>query len=141
MFKKILVPVDGSEDSRKALKLALDIASRYSSKLTALYVVAKRVYAHIHELGVLAMLSNELEKEGKEVLKEAQELAKPLGLEIETKLVHGFPAEEILNMVEKESYDLVVIGSRGLSGVKAFFLGSVSDKVTHHARCSVLIVK
>jgi nucleotide-binding universal stress UspA family protein len=141
MFKKILVPVDGSEDSKKALKCALDVASKYGSRLTALYVVAKRVYAHIHELGVLAMLSNELEIEGKEVLKEAEELAKLLGLSIETKLVHGFPAEEILRIAEKENYDLIVIGSKGLSGVKAFLLGSVSDKVTHHAKCSVLIVK
>ncbi|MEM3521533.1 MAG: universal stress protein [Candidatus Bathyarchaeia archaeon] len=141
MFKKILVPVDGSEDSKKALKYALDIANKYNSRLTALYVVSKRVYAHIHELGVLAMLTNELELEGEKILEEAQGLAKLLGLSIETKLVHGFPAEEILNMAEKENYDLIVIGGKGLSGVKTFFLGSVSDKVTHHAKCSVLIVK
>jgi len=141
MFKKILVPVDGSESSKKAFKYAAEIASKYNAKLTALYVVAKRVYAHIHELGVLAMLSNELKKEGEKVLEEIQEFAKNLGLKIETKLVHGFPAEEILHIAEEENYDLIVIGGKGLSGVRAFFLGSVADKVTHHAKCSVLIVK
>ncbi len=63
------------------------------------------------------------------------------GIPVETRLKQGVPAEELLRAAVDEKVDLIVLGSRGLSQVRAFFLGSVSDKVSHHARCPVLIVK
>ena len=56
-------------------------------------------------------------------------------------LEFGNPAETIIEIAEKGNYDLIVVGSRGLSSVKRFFLGSVSDDISHHAKCSVLIVR
>ena len=138
MFSKIVVPVDGSRYADKALRYASDLAKRYGSSVTLIHVVATRVYA-MAEVGVL--ISKDLDKEGKEILKRSQELASSLGISANTKLVSGVPAEEILRFAESEKFDLIVMGSRGLSEVKAFLLGSVSDKVSHHAKCPVLIVR
>lgn len=143
MYSKILVPVDGSTGAANALRMAVDLAKKYGSSLTVMHVVARRVYAFpVHGVGPLtATLMEEMEEEGKEVLQKAGKIVTDAGLELNTRIAHGVPAEEILKEAEKERYDLIVIGSRGLSEVKAFFLGSVSDKVSHHSTCSVLIVK
>jgi nucleotide-binding universal stress UspA family protein len=63
------------------------------------------------------------------------------GAKFDKKLEFGNPAETIINVAEKGKYDLIIVGKRGLSTVKRFFLGSVSDDVSHHAKCSVLIVR
>lgn len=137
MFSKILVPIDGSQHADKAIRYAADLSKRYGSKLLLLHVVPIRVYAFA-EVG--AVLSEDVE-EGEEILRRGAELARSLGVEVEQRLGRGIPAEEVLRVAEEEKVDLIAIGSRGLSGVKAFLLGSVSDKVSHHAKCPVLIVR
>lgn len=132
-----MVPIDGSPHANKAIEFAADISKRYGSRLILLHVIPIRVYAFA-EVG--AVLSEDVE-EGEEILRRGVELAKSLGLEADRRLGKGIPAEEILRVAEEEGVDLIVIGSRGLSGVKAFLLGSVSDKVSHHAKCPVLIVR
>jgi nucleotide-binding universal stress UspA family protein len=82
-----------------------------------------------------------MEEQGKKILDEARKTAQSRGVELDTVLVHGIPAEEILKKAEAEKYDMIVVGSRGRTSVKAFLLGSISDKVSHHAKCPVLIVK
>jgi len=138
LFSKVLVPVDGSSYAENAVKYASDLAKRYGSSVTLIHVVATRVYA-MAEVGVL--ISKDLEKEGEEILKRSRELATSLGITANTKLASGVPAEEIVRFAESEKFDLIVMGSRGMSEVKAFFLGSVSDRVSHHAKCPVLIIR
>lgn len=135
--------MDGSKGAQDAVRMAVELAKKYGPSLTVMHVVARRVYAFpVHGVGPLtATLMEEMEEEGKEILERAAKIVTEAGLQMTTKIAHGVPAEEILKEVEKERYDLIVIGSRGLSEVKAFFLGSVSDKVSHHSSCSVLIVK
>lgn len=137
MFAKILVPIDGSPHADKAVKYAVDLSKKYGSRLILLHVIPVRVYAFA-EVG--AVLSEDVE-EGEEILRRGMELARSLGAEADQRLRKGIPAEEILRAAEEEKVDLIAIGSRGLSGVKAFLLGSVSDKVSHHAKCPVLIVR
>jgi len=137
MFSKILVPIDGSPHADRAIRYAADLSRRYGSKLILLHIVPIRVYAFA-EVGVVP---SEDVGEGEEILKRGVELVRSLGLEADTRLGRGIPAEEILKVAEEEKADLIAIGSRGLSGVKAFLLGSVSDKVSHHAKCPVLIVR
>ncbi|MEM2226606.1 MAG: universal stress protein [Candidatus Bathyarchaeia archaeon] len=137
MFAKILVPIDGSPHADKAVKYAVDLSKKYGSRLILLHVIPVRVYAFA-EVG--AVLSEDVE-EGEEILRRGMELARSLGAEVDQRLRKGIPAEEILRAAEEEKVDLIAIGSRGLSGVKAFLLGSVSDKVSHHAKCPVLIVR
>lgn len=136
--------MDGSSYAQKALQHALDITKRYGSELVLVHVVTRRVYAITpSEAGILAgtAIVRDLEEEGKEILRKSGEAAKAQGVEARTRLLEGVPAEEILKAATDEKVDLIVMGSRGLSGVKAFLLGSVSDKVSHHAKCPILIVR
>jgi nucleotide-binding universal stress UspA family protein len=144
LFSRILVGLDGSEYSLKALEFAIDLAKKYHSQLVLVHVVLRQIYAiNPPEAGILAgtAIVRELEAEGKAILVKAEETVKAQGLPIEVRLRQGVPAEELLRASVDEKADLLVLGSRGLSQVKAFLLGSVSDKVSHHARCPTLIVR
>ena len=144
MFSKILVGLDGSDYSLKALEFALDLAKKYSSQLVLVHVVMRQIYAiNPPEAGILAgtAIVRELEAEGKSILAKGVETVKAQGLPVEARLRQGVPAEELLRAAADEKADLIVLGSRGLSQVKAFLLGSVSDKVSHHAKCPTLIVR
>jgi nucleotide-binding universal stress UspA family protein len=144
MFTRILVAVDGSPHSEKALEYAVDLGKKYNAKLMIVHVVLRRFYAVTpSEAGVLAttVFVKEMEAEGREIITRAEAYAKSTGADYECKMLQGVPAEEIVKAAQSEKVDLIVIGSRGLSEVRAFLLGSVSDKVSHHAKCPTLIVK
>jgi nucleotide-binding universal stress UspA family protein len=144
MLSRILVAVDGSPFAERALQYAVDLAKKYSAKLIILHVVLRRFYAVTpSEAGVLAttVFVKEMESEGKEIINKADAYAKAEGANYECRLVQGVPADEIVKVAQAEKVDLIVMGSRGLTEVRAFLLGSVSDKVTHHAKCPTLIVK
>ena len=144
MFSRILVAVDGSPFAEKALKCAVDLARKLGAKLIILHVVLRQFYAVTpSEAGVLAttVFVKELEAEGKEIMNKADAYAKGQGADYECRLLQGVPAEEIVKTALTENVDLIVVGSRGLTEVRGFLLGSVSDKVSHHAKCPALIVK
>jgi len=127
---KILVAIDGSESAEKALEHAVELAEKHKAKITLLNVQESKIF------GLKPEVAKEL---GDYVLSDAA--AKVKGVEFKTLLEFGNPAETIIEVAEKGNYDLIVVGNRGLSSVKRFFLGSVSDDISHHAKCSVLIVR
>jgi nucleotide-binding universal stress UspA family protein len=127
---KILVAIDGSEQSTKALGYVSVIARKFNSKVTLLHVAESKL-ANLEPVAV--------KKISEKILWDAATEIK--GVEIEKGLVFGNPAESIIQLARKENYDLIVLGSRGLSSVKRYLLGSVSEDVTWHARRSVLIVR
>ena len=136
--------LDGSEFSLNALEFAIDLAKKYQSRLILVHVVIRQIYAiNPPEAGILAgtAIVRELEAEGKAILAKGEEIVKTQRIPVETRLKQGVPAEELLRAAADEKVDLIVLGSRGLSQVKAFLLGSVSDKVSHHAKCPALIVR
>jgi len=144
MFSRILVAVDASPVAERALANAVDLCKKYSAKLIIVHVVLRRFYAVTpSEAGVLAttVFVKEVESEGKAIISKSEEFVKPSGVEYVCRLVQGVPADEIVKVAKEEKADLIVIGSRGLAEVRAFLLGSVSDRVNHHATCPVLIVK
>lgn len=144
MFSKILVGVDGSAFAEKGLRYAVDLTRKYGCKLIIVHVVLRRFYAVApSEAGVLAttVFVKEMETEGKEIMNKAEAYAKAENVDYECKLVQGVPADEIIKIAQAEKVDLIVLGSRGLTEVRAFLLGSVSDKVSHHAKCPTLIVR
>lgn len=144
MFSRILVGLDGSDYSLRALDFAIDLAKKYQSQLVLVHVVIRQIYAiNPPEAGILAgtAIVRELETEGKTILTQGEEKVKAQGLPVEARLRQGVPAEELLRAAADEKADLMVLGSRGLSQVRAFLLGSVSDKVSHHAKCPTLIVR
>jgi len=144
MFSRILIAVDGSPFAERALEHAVDLSKKYGSKLLIAHVVLRRFYAVTpSEAGVLAttVFVKEMESEGKKIIDKSDEFAREAGVPHECKLVQGVPADEIVRLAQSENVDLIVLGSRGLTEVRAFLLGSVSDKVIHHSKCPVLIVK
>jgi len=138
---RIIVPVDGSEESKKAAKKALYIAKHINSDVVALYVMdtpllARYTYGDdiltpdIHAL---------LKKEGDLVLAEVERMGKRAGVRVIRKMVEGIPDEEIIKIARKK--DLIVMGSKGKTALDRILVGSVSEKVIHHAPCAVMIVR
>jgi len=149
-IKNILVPIDGSEHSKKALEYALDLAEKYSGKINLLTVVQPVVVTSPVIL-TQPMISQspapfyvkEIEESHKSILKESFRWAKEKNPEIEIskKIITGRATESIVEEAKKEKIDLIVIGSHGTSGIKEWFLGSVTNRVADQAPCPVFIVK
>ncbi len=137
-MKKIMVPVDGSESSERALEQAIELAVALKAKLSFLYV------ANVNQLAVNSCLSAELleavNKAGDVILSHAEERV-PEGVEAERLLETGSPASAIVDVAEDIGSDLIVMGSRGLGLVKGVLLGSVSQYVVENAKCAVMVVK
>ena len=152
-MKKILVPIDGSEQADKALDFGLDLAKKYSAEVEILHVIPPIMvpvmpYPTIGETTALPPdWLDEYYKKAKEeshkMLSEALKSAKVKGegLKITSKLGDGRPSDVIVAESESENFDLIVMGSRGLGGIKEFILGSVSNQVVHESKKPVLIVK
>jgi nucleotide-binding universal stress UspA family protein len=148
LFKKILVPIDGSKTSYTIIKYALDLAKKYSAKITIVTVVDLPSNSLLAQGAAFTPettkdYQQKLEKTHNKILSTAIKNAKKINpkIELTKKLLEGRPADEIVELAKEEKFDLIVIGSRGLGGIKEFFLGSVSDRVADAAPCPVLIVK
>lgn len=141
MIKKILVPVDGSENSDRAVDQAIDLAKKYRAELQLIHVVPVTTALVTGPEALAIDVSKQLESSGERILSAALSKVEGQELEAVTRLEHGQPADKVIEVAKDENFDVIVIGSRGLGRVARFFLGSVSDKVSHHAPCAVLIVK
>lgn len=145
MYKKILVPVDGSEGSWKALADAISVGKVMDSEIIVCNVI--QPYNNASLLAVpldqnsIALGNEELEKIGDKVLAMAKERLGDYPNASKLMLSMGHPSERIIALAKEENVDVIFIGSRGLSGIAEFFLGSVSSKVSQYAHCPVVIVK
>ena len=140
---KILVPVDGSKYSMEGLKVALDYAKTKKAEIILAHVVPfvagmdLEVSAHR-----LDDINAEFKRAGEAALAKASDQLKADGVTAKTILsTSSNPAEEIITIAEKEKVELVIIGSRGLTGAARFMLGSTASKVVRHCPCSVYVVK
>ncbi len=129
-ISKILVPVDGSENAEKTLQIAVLLAKKTDAKMTLLYV---------QESGLFKLRPKVTKEIGARILANATDQVE--GIELEKKLESGDPAKIIIQTADKDDYDIIVMGSRGLGAIGRFLLGSVSDHVIHYANRSVLIVR
>ncbi len=137
--RKILVPVDGSENSLRAAELAVEMANVYGAGIEYLYVVdLEGVLAHRKstENSVL----EEAVAAGKEVLNKVLETT-PSAIPARGRCVSGDAPQAILQAAVEADADLIVMGSRGLGAFRAAILGSVSSYVLEHATCPVTLVK
>jgi nucleotide-binding universal stress UspA family protein len=137
---KILVPVDGSVYSMKAVESACDLAKAqpFSS------VILLAVSIEMPELEEGKYIADKMKAQAAAALAKAKELAagKEPRVKVDTVLATGAsPAEEIVRLAKDEKIDLIVIGSRGLAGKTSSFLGSTASKVVTYSPCSVLVVK
>ncbi|MCL4504349.1 MAG: universal stress protein [Deltaproteobacteria bacterium] len=135
---KMLVPVDGSEYSMKAVEYACDLAkSQPSSALTLMSVGIE-----LPELEEGRYIADKMKAQADSALKKAKDVAQKCGTIAQVLLATGpSPAEEIVRVAKDEKIDLIVIGSRGLAGKTSSFLGSTASKVVTYSPCSVLVVK
>ena len=138
-FTNVLVPVDGSDGSRKALDCALSVCTSVGARLTALAVEGK-LPAYAASLGEVEEVKREKDEYFAGVLAEAQRTADERGVPVRTELVPGHAAEVITHYARAHGHDLIVIGHRGhfLGDV---LLGSTADRVAHHAHCPVMVVR
>ena len=137
---KMLVPVDGSVSSLKAVEAACDLAK--SQPTSSLILLA--VSIELPELEEGRYIADKMKVQAEAALVKAQEVAKSKGLDtgVEILLTTGAsPAEEIVAVAKDRKVDLIVIGSRGLAGKTSSFLGSTASKVVTYSPCSVLVVK
>ena len=135
---KILVPVDGSAYSLKAVETACDLAKSQPSSSLVLVAVA----VEIPELGEGRYIYDKMKAQAEAALAKGKEVAQKCGTVGEVLLATGAsPAEEIVKVAKDEKVDLIVIGSRGLAGKTTSFLGSTASKVVTYSPCSVLVVK
>jgi nucleotide-binding universal stress UspA family protein len=141
LFSKVLVPVDGSENSHKALDAALLLSEKLGAKVTAIHVMEDMPVLHIQSEKLLRELLDAYKKEIQLILSKCSEIATKKGLTINTELLQGNPASTILNYCEKAKYDIIVMGSRGMGMFKEMLLGSVSSKIIHYSCCPVMIIR
>ena len=147
MYKKMVVPVDGSETSWRALRQAVELGVKFAgSEIIVLTVIQPYNNAALLAVpldhNVISQSNADMERIGNEVLKQAREIVGPnypgkVSFEMEV----GHPSERILAVTKESGADAIIIGSRGLSGIAEFFLGSVSSKISQYATVPVLIVK
>ena len=148
--RRILVPIDGSGNSMRALDTAIELAKNIGSELFIFTVIP------LHSLAVGAAVGfssvsvplqdyyDATEKQAKDFLEQAKSLATTSGVvkvSGEIDLEYESIPEQIIDRAGKEKSDLIVIGTRGLGGFKRLLLGSVSSGVVTHANCNVLVVR
>lgn len=156
MFTKILVAIDCSEESRNIFDYALSLAQATGANLMLLHVFAPEEKNYPNPLifsgteydvmdeslwQVYQQQWQKLEQQGLDLLRSLAAEATAAGVKTDFTQEFGTSGSTICNLAQTCSADLILIGSRGLKGIKEMFLGSVSNYVTHHAPCSVLIVR
>ena len=141
MFGKILVAIDGSGTSEKALDCALDEARVWKSALHVVYVVETGLFSSLPMDNTWEIMLSMLEKEGHTALADAEKRAETKGVSITTHLKEGHAGNEIVKIADDVGADLVIIGSHGKSNVDRILLGSVSSYVVSNCRKAVLVVR
>lgn len=138
LYMNILVPLDGSKYSEKALLHACDMAKNYQSHLILLYVVEKSISINLLDRNEYLKI---LRKFGNNVLIKAKKTTTRQGMDSKIIMKEGNITNEIVKLAKKEQCNLIIVGSKGLGATLRFFLGSVSNKLANNSPCSILIVK
>ena len=139
LFEKILVPLDGSEHSVRALENAVQIAKKFNGKITLIHVYS--VSACKYAGRYFDKCVQEIREIGAGILEDGKKRVKAEGVQVKTLLREGHIVEEILKAARGGKFNLIVMGARGISRIKEILMGSVSDGVTRHAPCPVLVGK
>ena len=138
VIERILVPMDGSKNSFKALTKAIFLAKKCDSSITALYVLHTSfdnpniIYVHHTQ--------NELKKVEKFPITAKNQVTKN-SIKFKKEIIFGHEAEEIIDFTQKGKFDLIVMGARGRGTIKQMLLGSVSNAVVHSSKIPVLVIK
>ena len=145
MFDSIVVGTDGSDTARQAVREAVELARKFGAtvKIVCAYtpVRRQRLDTELRELPEDLQWMVNPREDVDATLAEAAASVEAAGVHAEIFAREGDPADAILDVAEEGHADLIVVGNSGMTGAKRFLLGSVPNKVSHHAPCSVLIVR
>jgi nucleotide-binding universal stress UspA family protein len=144
MYKAIVVGTDGSERAAIAVNHALRLAKMSGAVLHIVHavrpVIASVMGSEYVDPAAITMTRSAMHDEGEQICARMNADAEREGLSAEVHNLEGDPADVLIRVAESVNADVVVVGNRGMSGIKRFALGSVPNKVAHHSPCSVLIV-
>jgi nucleotide-binding universal stress UspA family protein len=141
VFTNILVAMDGSEASQRALSQAVDLAKLCNAKLHTIYIVETGLFSSLPMEGTVEIMYSVLEKEGEEVMERAKKYASEKGITVITHLKQGHAGSEILALAEEEKSDLIIVGSHGKSNTDRLLIGSVSTFVVTHSTVTTMVVR
>jgi nucleotide-binding universal stress UspA family protein len=145
VFTRIVVGTDGSETAAEAVRQAIDLAKLSSAQLgiVSAYAPVSKKRVQGEQSGAPADVQYEIgpREDVNLVLEAAAAEARKEGIEVQTHPVEADPAEAILNVAEQTKADLIVVGNKGMTGARRFLLSSVPNNISHHAPCSVIIVR
>lgn len=141
LFKNVLVPVDGSENSNRAAEIATAIAKKHGARLFVLHVIPTPAYLYTNPF--LEEYVQLADKKAKTIVDDGVSFARSHGVKAFGHTMKYVPSvvEAITEYAVNKKVDLIVIGTRGLSGYKKLLLGSVASGIISHAHCEVLIVR
>jgi len=135
--KHILVALDDAGESKKGMEKAIYIAKLSGAKITGVNVIVVAPTL----VSTVTNYRDYLTKKAQEMLDSAKESCEKQGIQFASKVLDGSPASKIAEFAEEEKVDLVIVGSRGLTGIKGAILGSVANSIVHKSKVSVLVVK
>ena len=145
MFSRIVVGTDGSETAQLAVREAAELARQTGAELdlVSAYEPVPQSRLRSEQMEAPDDIAHTVgpREDVDAILREAAEEVEAAGVKVRTFARQGEPADAILDVAEEESADLIVVGNKGMTGAKRFLLGSVPNKVSHHAPCSVLIIR
>ena len=136
--KKILVPLDGSQNSFRGLDKAVYFAKQCSATITGLYVSQK---PSRYGFNTIDDLDSSKRKQIDALLEKAKDTAAKNGVDLNGEIIHGSPKKDILDFANRWNYDLIVIGSSGAGSAIEYFIGSVANHILHTSKIPVLVVK
>jgi nucleotide-binding universal stress UspA family protein len=137
-FKKILVPLDGSNNSTRGLERAIEIAKESKAEITGFYVFHLPLLAGVK---YTQKMKGDAQKRAVKAIGPAMKRVQRAGASFKYKTEGGHTGSEIVKFAQRGKYDMIVIGARGMGGVREAFLGSTSNYVMHKTKIPVLIVK
>lgn len=143
-FHTILVPTDFSEDAEAALQQATELAKATGGRIHLLHVYQFPVYVGAGPgmaYSVSAELIEDVRRHATARAQEVEERIRADGVSVKSEILEGPPSERIVDCAEREKADLIVMGTRGLTGLKHVFIGSVAERTLRHAPCPVMTVK
>lgn len=145
MIKKILIATDGSDTSKRAVLVGIDMARRAGGSIIAIYVVDVSRISHLPGYAMIPGIKEKIiglmEEEGKQATGFAEDRAREVNVPCHKIISQGSPSQELLKLSRDLEADLLILGSRGRTGVEKYILGSVAEKVVLQSEVPVLLIK
>jgi nucleotide-binding universal stress UspA family protein len=138
-FQRIVLAVDGSDGSTRAVRRALSLARETGADVTAIHVMEFPYLASTDLNYTYPDILEIMKKRGYEVLDEVKKQGSKLGVHVKTKLVEGIPDDQIIKEAKKD--DLIVMGCKGRTALSRILVGSVCEKVLHHSKSPVMVIR